>query len=486
MTGRTDISPFGGGKELNHALGDGAEMKQSSNAASLSPKRVMVVGLGASGRAVLSRLLSEHREVVVIDDSLQSSIVEAMPSKGVEVYVHPTPEELSTALEGVSEIVVSPGVPPRHPLFDLLNKVDSQPEVISELEFAYRRSNVPILAVTGSNGKTTVTTLIDEMLRASGIASLAAGNIGYPATSAVAESSTFDWLVCEVSSFQLYFTRSFRPAIAVWLNVTADHLDWHTDMDEYVAAKARVWANQGTSDVAVANTDDPVVMAHLPRGKGRCVTFGLTEGDYHVDEGFLVGPGRRRIVAIEDLKRGFPHDLSNALAATAAAVEAGASLSAAREVLIHFEGLPHRLQLVGVVDGVEYLDDSKATTPSAVLAALQGLDSVVLIAGGRNKGLDMGVLAEGASKLRAVVAIGEAAPEVCQALSTIQCIGHAQNMKEAVELAKHFARPGDKVLLSPGCASYDWYSSYAERGDDFARCVRSHMTTNKGGVRGRS
>jgi UDP-N-acetylmuramoylalanine--D-glutamate ligase len=282
-----------------------------------------------------------------------------------------------------------------------------------------------------------------------------------------------DVIVVEVSSFQLAFTEHFRPRVAVWLNVAENHLDWHPTVAHYIESKSRVWANQRDRDVAVANAEDPVVMAAASSAPGPVITFGQTEGSYRVENRALVAPTGERIVGVDELPRAFPHDLVNALAACAAALPGGATLQGCRLALRRFAGLPHRLELVGESGGVRYLDDSKATTPAAVLAALSGLDSVVLIAGGRNKGLQLSSLREGADRVRAVVAIGEAVPQVEAAFAEALPVVTATSMDEAVALASDLARPGDAVLLSPGCASFDWYASYAERGDDFARAVRS-------------
>jgi UDP-N-acetylmuramoylalanine--D-glutamate ligase len=276
----------------------------------------------------------------------------------------------------------------------------------------------------------------------------------------------------------------FRPAVAVWLNVTEDHLDWHPDFEHYVAAKARIWRNQGADDVVVANADDPAVMSATRTAPGRVVTFGLDQGDYRVarraDRDALVTPTGDEIVAVAALPRSLPHDLANDLAAVAAATAAGAGLHACRSVLETFEGLPHRVELVGDAGGVRYYDDSKATTPASVVAALRAFESVVLIAGGRNKGLSLAPIVAASDPVRAVVAIGEAAGEVESAFAGVRPVFRADSMDDAVARARQLAEPGDVVLLSPGCASFDRYSSYAEQGDDFVRAVGEQLATEAG------
>ncbi len=263
--------------------------------------------------------------------------------------------------------------------------------------------------------------------------------------------------------------------MGTWLNLAPDHLDWHGDMASYAAAKARLWANAGPDDVAVANVEDPVVLEAARASRARVVTFGLAGGDWRVAGDELVGP-HGPLLAVGELARDLPHDRANALAAAATADAAGAAPEAVAAVLRSFRGLPHRITPVGEHGGVRWLDDSKATDPHAAVTAVRGFDSVVLLAGGRNKGLDLSVLAEEAGRLRAVVAIGEAAPEVAAAFAgSAVPVSVATSMDDAVARARAAARPGDVVLLSPGCASYDWYGGYGERGDDFARAVAEEL-----------
>jgi UDP-N-acetylmuramoylalanine--D-glutamate ligase len=247
-------------------------------------------------------------------------------------------------------------------------------------------------------------------------------------------------------------------------------------MHHYAAAKARIWSNQVAGDWAVVNADDRAVMAEaasIPAGVQR-VTYG-SSGDWRVSGGMLTGPGGQTVLPVAELSRSLPHDLANALAASAAALAMGGHLDACRTVLANFPGLPHRVELIGESGGVRYYDDSKATTPASVLAALAGLESVVLIAGGRNKALDLGVLAEGAAHVRAVVALGEAADEIEVAFSGRRPVSRASSMEEAVVMAGALAQPGDAVLLSPGCASFDMYRNYAARGEHFAALVREQL-----------
>ncbi|MBW3668130.1 MAG: UDP-N-acetylmuramoyl-L-alanine--D-glutamate ligase [Actinobacteria bacterium] len=432
-------------------------------------ERAVVVGLGVTGRAVSRLLVAEGYEVVVTEDRPQPDAAAEAQELGVELLAAPGSSQLASVVQGAALVVPSPGVPAAHPVYG--TAAAAGVSVLSEVELAWRRATVPMVAVTGTNGKTTVTTLVTEMLNASGVRAVAGGNIGLPLVEAVARD--VDMVVAEVSSFQLQFTERFRPSVAVWLNFAEDHLDWHPTSEHYAAAKARIWANQTDDDLAVGNADDPTVLSMLAGAPARCTTFAVrAEADWRVVDGALTGPAPTgRLVDVDALPRSLPHDLSNSLAAVAAAVAAGADAEACAKALVDFRGLPHRVELVGDAGGVRFFDDSKATTPASVLAAVQGFDSVVLVAGGRNKGLDLGVLRQAAPRLRAVVAIGEAADEVAGAFAGVAPVTVATSMDDAVTRARAAAAPGDVVLLSPGCASFDWYRNYAERGDDFRRAV---------------
>ena len=427
-----------------------------------------MIGLGTSGRAVAGHLLARRWTVVAVDDAPGRSGRDTARRLGIELVEAPSPEQLEALVADADMVVPSPGVPASHPVFALA--AARGVTVRAEVELAWRATDRPMVAVTGTNGKTTVTTLVTRMLEKSGVSAVAGGNIGLALCEAVEQDAGV--VVAEVSSFQLQFVESFRPAVAVWLNAAQDHLDWHPDFASYVAAKARIWERQGPSDVAVVNADDPVVMAAAASAPSRVVTFGAgVTADFGVADGMLRGPSGD-LLPVAALPRALPHDVSNALAASAAALAAGATVDGVAAVLAGFGGLPHRLTLVAEAGGVRWYDDSKATNPHAALAAVCGFESVVLVAGGRNKGLDLRPLAAAADRVRAVVAIGEAAPEVAAAFAGLRPVRVAESMDAAVRLAAAEASAGDAVLLSPGCASFDWYPSYAARGDDFARAVR--------------
>ena len=412
--------------------------------------RALVYGMGVTGHAVAIALEARGVEVLRADDKGQQS--------GARL------------LDEADILVPSPGVPESHPV--VVEALRRGIPIVSELDLAtdWDDRHRPVLAITGTDGKTTVTTMVTDMLNASGRKALAVGNVETPFVAALDED--VDVFVVEASSFRLRFAERFSPRVATWLNVAPDHLDWHSSFGAYAAAKARLYEHQDADDVAIGNADDSVVLAELECAPARHVTFAASGGDYHVRDGHLVTATGADVVAVGELPRALPHDVANALAATATALEGGASLDAVRTVLTSFQGLPHRVSFVAEVDGIRWYDDSKATAPHATAAAVAGFDHVVLIAGGRNKGLDLGALADTAERVRAVVAIGESAPDVIAAFADRVPVTEAHSMDEAVAAARRAARSGDAVLLSPGCASFDWYDNYGERGDDFVRAVR--------------
>jgi UDP-N-acetylmuramoylalanine--D-glutamate ligase len=391
----------------------------------------------------------------------------------VVVIERPSADEAAARARAADHVVPSPGVRPDPPA--IAAALAAGVAVRSEVDVAVERlrARVPtprLVAVTGTNGKTTVTTMIAAMCAEAGLRSAAVGNIGPPIISAT--DADTDVVVAEVSTFQLEFTTAaFVPDVAVLLNVAQDHIDWHDSVEAYAAAKARVFAHQRPGDVLVANADDAVA-ARLARGApGGVVWYTIGEprpGGYGVRSGMLVGPGG--VVAPVPTARS-AHHAGNALAAAAAALEVGVDAPSIARALATWPGLPHRVQPVAVVGGVEYVDDSKATNGHAAASALEGFEHVVLIAGGRDRSRDLGLLRRYAPKLRAVVAIGEAAPTVASVFEGLVPVAQANSMHDAVRAAAAEAGTGDTVLLSPGCASFDWYESYAARGDDFVREV---------------
>jgi UDP-N-acetylmuramoylalanine--D-glutamate ligase len=443
----------------------------------MTARTVAVVGFGVTGQAVAKALGGRGERIVAFDDAPSEEARAAAAALGVALQPTPAGQALVAALAGCDLVVPSPGVPAAHPIYRAAREagVPVRAEIEVAAVEAAAAGRPKLVAVTGTNGKTTVTTLVTAMLEASHQSAMAAGNIGRPMIEAVGADAAV--VVAEVSSFQLQYTETFRPAVAAWLNFSPDHLDWHPSLSHYAEAKARIWANQSTGDVAVYNLDDDAVTkaaSGIPAGVAQ-QTFSLQQpADYRLDGQRLVTP-TGDLAHRGELPRDLPHDVANSLAAAAVALAAGATLDGCHQALVSTEPLPHRVQLVAEADGVRWFDDSKATTPASVLAAAAGFDRAVLIAGGRNKGLDLNGLASTVPPVHAVVAIGEAAVEVANAFAERVPVVVAHSMEEAVDAAAGLAESGDAVLLSPGCTSFDWYRSYAERGDHFAAIVTSRL-----------
>jgi UDP-N-acetylmuramoylalanine--D-glutamate ligase len=439
--------------------------------------RALVYGTAIAGLATARALQRRGFELVLVDDRPDAAGRSAATALGAELVVAPGLERLRELVAGCEIVSPSPGVPEGHPVFAACaaNGIDPRSEIdlAWEWELARPGGPRPMVAVTGTDGKTTTTLLAVAMVEAAGSRAVACGNTEVPLVDAI--DTDAEVLVVEATSFRLATTCCFSPRVATWLNLAPDHLDWHTDLSSYAAAKARIWAFQGRDDVALGFADDPVVMAHLAAAPARRLTFAASGADYHRAGGTLVGPGGP-IAEVASMRRRLPHDVTNALAAAATVLEAGvARRDAVAAALATFTGPHHRIELVLEQDGVAWFDDSKATTPHACLTAVRAFDSVVLIAGGRNKDLDLTVLRDAATHVRAVVAIGEAADEVGAAFDGVRPVVRADSMADAVRAAAELARPGDAVLLSPACASFDWYRGYGARGDDFAAKVRAHL-----------
>ncbi len=442
---------------------------------------VIVLGLGVTGRAVVSHLLTVGAGFVVLVDTARPDEQAWAEEHGVELVTDARADVAVLRAVHGAMVVPSPGVPESHPV--LAAAIAAGIPVRSEIDLASELARVPIVAITGTNGKTSVTTLITEMLVASGVRAESAGNIGRPLLEAVFDD--VDVIVAEVSSFQLRFTPKFAPRVAVYLNVAEDHLDWHGSFEAYARAKAGIFAHQNPGDVLVYNADDALVhelaLGAPARRVGFSVDPGATSG-FRLALGELLDADSRALVRVDELRATAPYEVANVLAAAAAALEAGATAEGVRVAASNFERLPHRARFVGKAGGVTFVDDSKATNPHATRAAVQAYDKVVLLAGGRNKGLDLSRLRPVASNLRAVIAIGEAAPEVEAAFGDLVPVERATSMRAAVRAAARHAESGDTVLLSPACASFDWYSGYAERGDDFAAEVE--LLIGDGGLEG--
>ncbi len=435
-----------------------------------------MAGLAIAGAATARALVERGVEVHLADDRPVEAHRRLAQELGAELVDLEAPTGMQRLLEGVDVLIPAPGIPPLHPV--VLEAVRLGVPVRSEIDLAHEWEQQrpggprPRLGVTGTDGKTTTTMLVAHLLRALGLRTSEVGNTDLPFIAAL--GSDAEVFIVECSSFRLQWTEMFRCESSVWLNIAPDHLDWHGTLPEYVAAKARLWAHVRPADVAVAPLGDAGILAVARDSGARVVTFGGEGADYREEGGWLCGP-HGRVMSVSDLWRGLPHDVSNSLAALAVVSESG--LLRADQSLVgalsSFAPPRHRIEFVLERDGTRWFDDSKATSPHAALAAIRGFDRVVLIAGGRNKDLDLTALATEPGRMVGVVAIGESAALVAAAFAGTCPVVTAESMTAAVKAAADLATPGVDVLLSPGCASFDWYDGYAGRGDDFQRCVRA-------------
>ncbi|BAN02258.1 UDP-N-acetylmuramoyl-L-alanine--D-glutamate ligase [Ilumatobacter coccineus] len=434
----------------------------------------LVYGLAVAGQATARALLRRGYTVVVADDVVTDERRHVATELGVELLDAPTAEQLREVVAACSIVSPAPGIPETHRLIEVSNELGV--ELVSEIELAYRWEQQreggprPFLAVTGTDGKTTTTLIAVGMLRAAGLSTIDAGNTDTPLVDAI-DDDGFDAFVVECASFRLAWTPSFRADAAVWLNLAPDHLNWHRSMDSYRAAKFQIWANQRSDDTAIGFVSDATVIACLDGAPARHRTFGADDADYTVRDGALVGPAGP-ICEIATMRRSLPHDITNALAAAALVLESGlATPGDVARALETFVGPPHRLEHVGRWNGIDWFNDSKATTPHAAAVAIKAFDHIVLIAGGKDKYVDLAEMATDADRVDTVIAIGQTTDKIVDAFASVDRIERRATLTEAVELAASIATPGQTVLLSPGCASLDQYPSFEARGDEFRTLV---------------
>ena len=434
-------------------------------------ERAVVVGAGVAGLGAARALVAEGADVVVSEERALRGEAVADELAALGITLRDGGHD-PTHLDDATLVVVGPGVRPDAPVVAWAR--ERALPVWGELELGARLATAPYLAVTGTNGKTTVTSMIESCLRTDGRDALACGNIGRSFPQAARERH--DVLVVEASSFQLVMQESFHPVVSVLLNVATDHLDWHGDDDAYRAAKERIHAAQRGDDVHVGNRDDPVAAGLSARARCRVRWFrrgAPAEDEVGYEDGELVARTdgiAHRLGPIPGERAGYRED---AAAAAAAALAYGAAPEAVAAALADFQPAPHRGEVVATIGGVRFVDNSKATNPHAAAAAIDGAGDAVLIAGGRAKGVDLSPLRAHAARLRAVIAIGEAATDVVATFDGVVPTSVAGSIDEAVREAFGAAEPGDTVLLAPACASWDQFRNYAERGDRFAAAARS-------------
>jgi UDP-N-acetylmuramoylalanine--D-glutamate ligase len=482
---------FAGALELEHAQVEVTEMVREA-IAQLAGARVTVVGLARSGVAA-TRLLREAGALVTLADRKDrralSNELDFLDQPATRVVLG---SDYESALEAADLVVISPGVPSR---WEALERVRRRGvKVISELDLASRFLSVPILAVTGTNGKSTTVTLIGRMLQATGKRIFVGGNLGTAISEAAIQSlqamktgrpCPYDVVVVEVSSFQLETIEQFHPWIAAILNVTVDHQDRYSSIDEYIAAKNRIFENQTSSDYAFFNLDDPRVAPLRQNAKARVLGFTRTQrlppdlaGGTYLDHDRIlttVGGQTQEVCARSEIKIIGNHNVENAMVAATYALLSGCPLGIIRQVLKEFPGLEHALELVRERRGIRFINDSKGTNVDATLKALESIEQPMwLIAGGRDKGGDFSRLASVVrQRVKRLILIGEAAPLIAKAMEGYSAIERVDTLKRAVEVASVEAQAGDVVLLSPACASFDMFADYQDRGRQFKALVQS-------------
>ncbi len=441
----------------------------------INGKKFLVLGLARTGKECARFLANQGAKVSLSDLRSQAGLKEEMAALKDLSLSYFLGGEDRAALDGVDCVIPSPGVPAENPL--LREAVARGIPVLSEIEIAYRFSLPPLVAITGTNGKSTTTTLVGEMLKASGKEVFIGGNIGAPLISFV--SGNWDWGVVEISSFQLEWVEQFRPRVAALLNLTEDHLDRYRDFGAYCQAKEKIFAAQREDDIAILNRDDPLVWALRGRLRARVVSFGFDEvpnGIYALSDVIIWRNGaKEERFPLAGVKIQGIHNVENMMAAVAAAKAVGVSQAAIQQTLEGFPGLEHRLEFVRERNGVRFYNDSKGTNVGAVVKSLASFSApVLLLAGGVDKGGGYGVLRpEIKQKVRRLILFGAARQIIANALRDLTETVIVDDLAAAVREAAEHAEPGDVVLFSPACSSFDMFRNYAERGKAFKSLVRA-------------
>jgi UDP-N-acetylmuramoylalanine--D-glutamate ligase len=433
-------------------------------------QNIAVLGAGLSGFAAALLLRSEGAHVTVLDSAeeknLLKSTIDNLRSQDVRVICGALADKDSSTYQMA---VLSPGIDPASRL--ARNFSSRKINMIGELELGWRSCEVPVIAVTGTNGKTTTTELLAQMLNACGQQTIACGNIGKPLSEVAREKKQFDVLTVEVSSFQLETIQRFRPSISLWLNFAPDHLDRYRSVTDYRAAKLRIFENQTADDLAIVNA-----VERLPGIRARTITFSayVDQADFRLSEGAIIYQNEA-VLRLSDTKLRGLHNIENLMATLAAGMARGLSFREMMPPLCTYEPRPHRCEFVREVGGVAYVNDSKATNLDAVEKALRAQTKpVILIAGGKDKGFTFDPLRPLIEeKVKSTILIGEMAESIRRSWSGVASSDIANSLADAVERAHATAEPGEVVLFSPGTSSFDMFKSYADRGDQFRALVQA-------------
>lgn len=447
-------------------------------------KKVLVVGFGITGEAVCQFLLQNGAHITVSEQKQQEELgpnIQTWIDQGIEFE---TGGHLPGSFLNADLIIPSPGVPP---IPGLQNARAQGVPILSEIELAYRFLRGRIIGITGSNGKSTVATLIHKILLESGLEAKLTGNIGTPLIRFVEESSGDKIYVTELSSFQLEYTEQFCPNISVLLNITSDHLDWHANIADYSAAKAKILRNQGPDETAVLNRDDPMVWRLSEEAHSKVLSFSrqfMSAPGSYIDQNHIIftSPKLEKLMPVEEIPLLGAHNLENVLAAALVAHVIEIPSSNIRKSIQSFKGLEHRLEKVVEFEGVTFYNDSKATNVDSTLKSIQSFTHpVILIMGGRDKGGDFHILRDTIkSQVKHIILLGEAKEKIRTALQETVSIDIAATLAEAVMLSFSRSQSGDIVLLAPGCTSFDMFKSYAHRGKAFKREVLDFVKQYQG------
>ena len=447
----------------------------------LENKRILVVGMGKSGIAATQALLKLGAVVSVYDrkeeDKIDTQLIQFLRNKNVTCYFGEEPDNTNE----LDMVVISPGVPLDTGFVQKAK--DAGAEVIGELEIAYRVGKGKYIAITGTNGKTTTTTLVGEIFKNSKRKTHVVGNVGVAVISKALCATEEDWLVTETSSFQLETTKYFRPEVSALLNVTPDHMDRHKTLENYAQAKAMIFKNQDESQYFVVNYDDEESYKLVKQCKAKVIPFSrrtvLDLGCFVLDGDIVINNEKGQCIDIcsaDELKIPGAHNLENVLAASAVSYFAGISPEVIAKTLREFEGVEHRLEFSGEVDGIRFVNDSKGTNPDASIKAIEAMkDNIILIAGGYDKGSEYEEFINSfQGKVKHMMLLGKTAPKIKETAERLgfSKITMCKDMDECVKVAYKLASHGDTVLLSPACASWDMYTCFEQRGEHFKNCVR--------------
>jgi UDP-N-acetylmuramoylalanine--D-glutamate ligase len=455
--------------------------EELSNKANIARKNVLIVGLGKSGIAAAQAMLHLNARVSIQDskkrEEIDTGLLSMFEDQGVKFYLGETPEDMTQ----FEMLILSPGVSPELPFIQAA--MDAGVEVTGELEIAYRIGKGRYVAITGTNGKTTTTTLTGEIFKRAGRSTYVVGNIGNAVIAASEKSTEDDWMVTEASSFQLETTRYFKPVVSAILNISPDHMNRHHTMGAYIAAKSKIFANQTENDYFISNMDDPICRKLMEQSRAKVVPFSSTQ---QLEFGAFVQNGRLVLkkedgtivdfLGADEMKIIGDHNIQNALAAAAISYCAGIDEKTIGDAIRAFGGVEHRLEYCGNIQGVDYYNDSKGTNTDAAEIAIKAVGkNIILIAGGDAKGQNFDEFVQYfKGRVKHVLLLGRDAHFIRESAEKIgfNAFTECKDMDDCVKKGFEMAQPGDTVLLSPACASWDMYDNYEQRGEHFKDCVR--------------